>query len=234
MVQPGAKSSNPANGGELAGAIAFAFHKFMQATDDMLPAKVLAYDRATNKAKVQIMVPMVTTQNEVQQRAIVASVPVLQLGGGGFVVSFPIAVNDIGWIKANDRDISIFKKTYSASSGPPTQRLHSFEDAMFIPDTMLQGVTIAEEDDANLVIQNYAGDVKISWWAGFIKLISRFGIGGNPHASVIFHIHSTTKASIPWPLMTTAQRNAIPNPQEGMVIWNIDTHGTNSYNGSTW
>jgi hypothetical protein len=235
MVQPGARAGNPANNTELAGAIQFAYHKFLQNTDDMLPAKVLSYDRTTNRAKLQIMVPMVTTQNEVQQRAIVASVPVLQLGGGGFVISFPIAVGDIGWIKATDRDISMFKKTYSSSSGPPTQRLHSFEDAMFIPDTMLQGVTIAEEDEPNLVIQTYAGDVKISWWAQFLKVIGRVGLGINPDANTIFHIHSTTQASIPWPRMTLVQRNAIPDPIDGMAVWitDVSNHGLSVYNDIT-
>ncbi|OWK42477.1 hypothetical protein [Fimbriiglobus ruber] len=49
---------------------------------------------------------------------------------------------DTGWIKANDRDISLFKQTTAASS-PNTARLHDFADAMFFPDTLLNGVTIA-------------------------------------------------------------------------------------------
>lgn len=232
MVNPAPPSSNPANTGNLAAAVAFAIRKSLQDTDDMLPAKILTYDRDTNRAKVQIMVPYVTTGNEVLQRAIVASVPVFQMGSGGFVISFPVKPGDLGWIKACDRDISMFKKTYNNASGPPTQRLHQFSDAMFFADTMLQQVTITAEDEDNLVIQNYAGTVKIAFWSTFIKLISRLGIGTVPDPNVILDVQSTTKA-FRMPRMTTAQRDAIPNPQEGMLIWNVDTHGINSYNSAT-
>lgn len=235
MVRPSPPAANPANEESLAGAVAFAIRKALEQTDAMLPAKILSYSRTTNRAKVQIMVPNITTGNQVQQRAIIASVPVLQLGAAGFVISFPIAEGDLGWIKACDRDISQFKKTFGNSSGPPTQRLHQFSDAMFVPDTMLRGVTIAGEDADNLVIQNYAGTVKIAWWSSFLKIIApRVGIGRTPDLNAIFDVFSITKASMPFPRMTTAQRNAIPNPQEGMCIWNTDTHGVNSYNGTTW
>jgi hypothetical protein len=127
----------------------------------MLPASVVAYDRATNRASVQPLIPVITTSGVQINRAPVASVPVLQLGGGGFVLSFPIAAGDLGWIKANDRDISLFKQSLK-NSIPNTQRKHSFEDAMFIPDTMFSGVTIAGGDADNVVLQNLAGTVKIS------------------------------------------------------------------------
>ncbi|OWK44053.1 Phage-related protein [Fimbriiglobus ruber] len=72
---------------------------------------------------------------------------------------FPRDDRGYGWIKANDRDISLFKQTTAASS-PNTARLHDFADAMFFPDTLLNGVTIATEDAANAVLQNFAGTVK--------------------------------------------------------------------------
>jgi hypothetical protein len=227
-------SMNLADLNDPVGVVRLILTKFLQGVDDMLPAKVLSYDRTTNRAQVQPLIAMVTTDNRQITRAPVASVPVLQLGGGGFVASFPINAGDLGWIKANDRDISFFKKTLKNAS-PNTQRKHSFEDALFIPDVMLQGVTIASEDVGNLVIQNLAGTVKISWWSTFLKIIApRVGIGITPDANAIFHVASTTKASIPYPLMTQTQRDAIPSPHEGMTIWNTTTHGVSSYNGSTW
>lgn len=233
MVSNAPGSANTADADTLPGMIRFVLTKFLQKTDDMLPAQVIAYDRTTNRAQVMPLIQVVTTASEVVNRAVIASIPVLQLGGGGFVASFPIQPGDLGWIKANDRDISFFKKTLK-NSAPNTQRKHSFEDAIFIPDSMFRNVTIAGEDTNNLVIQNNAGTVKIAWWSTFLKIIApRVGIGGTPNANAILHLISTTKAFIP-PKMTTAQRNAIPSPTEGMIIWNTDTHGLDSYNGTSW
>lgn len=234
MTSPSPPSANPADKGSLAGAIKFALVKYAQNTDDMLPAKVLSYDRTTNRAKVVPLIPFITTGNEIVQRAIIASVPVFQMGSGGFVISFPMNAGDLCWIKANDRDISLFKQLLGPAA-PPTQRKHTFEDAMVFPDTMFQGVNIAEEDNGHLVIQNLAGTVKISWWANLLKIIAPgLGIGGTPDPNAIIDVQSTTKASMIFPRMTQIQRDAIPSPQEGMIIWNLTTHGLSSYNGSTW
>ncbi len=162
-------SRNQAMDGTLLGVFELFRAKFLQSTDDMLPAKVIAYDRATNRAQIQPLIVMVNTLNEQINRAQIASVPVLQIGGGGFVMSFPIKTGDLGWIKANDRDISFFLKTY-ANSAPNTQRKHSFSDAVFIPDSFMKDVTINEEDDDNLVIQSLDGSVRIALWDNQVKI----------------------------------------------------------------
>ena len=52
-------------------------------------------------------------------------------------------------------------------------------------------------------------------------------------ASAILEADSTTKGFLP-PRMTTAQRNAISSPSEGLVVYNTDTDNLNFYSGSTW
>ena len=66
----------------------------------------------------------------------------------------------MGWIKANDRDISLFLQSYT-NNRPNTVRLHTFEDAIFIPDIMT-GYTINSEDADSMVIQNTTGTVRVS------------------------------------------------------------------------
>lgn len=207
--------------------------KMQQQWDDMLPAQVIAYDRASNRAQVQPLIAMVSTNSTLIDRAQIAALPVLQLGGGGFVLSFPLQTGDLGWIKASDRDISLFLQTFQ-NSPPNTQRMHSFSDALFIPDTMLRAVSIAGEDAGNAVFQNTDGTVKIALWDNLIKILAPqgVGIGGTPSANAILDLQSTTKAFKP-PRMTTAQRNAIA-AEEGMVIWNTSVHALQTYNGSTW
>lgn len=53
-----------------------------------------------------------------------------------------------------------------------------------------------------------------------------------PNANAILDLTSTTKAFMP-PRMTTAQRDAIPAPTDGMIIWNTTTGQLEDYN-SGW
>jgi len=107
-------------------------NKNAQATDGMLPAKILEYNRATNRAKVQPLIMQITENGKVIKRPILMSIPVLQYGGGGFLLSFDLKAGDIGWIKANDRDISKFLSSYTNTT-PNTNRLKNFSDGVFIP-----------------------------------------------------------------------------------------------------
>ncbi len=162
-------SLNPASRGDFSGIVRFILTKWLQKTDDMLPAQVVSYDRATNRATIQPMISIVTTNNTLVQRGVLASIPVLQIGGGGFVISCPLKPGDLGWIKANDRDISLFLK-FLQNSSPNTGRLHSFENAMFIPDTMFKNVVINEEDEGNLVIQTIDGTARVAIWPDKVKI----------------------------------------------------------------
>lgn len=194
MTTAAPPSGNPADAGSLAGVIRFAFSKIMQQTDDMLPAVVISYNRTTNRAKVQPLISFVNTLNEVTERAAVGSVPVLQLGGGGFVLSFPIKKGDLGWIKANDRDISKFKQNLSISV-PATQRQKTFEDAMFIPDTMFRAVNINGEDAENVVLQSLDGTVRIALFEDKVKITAPEIVLDTPLTTITGELQAGTNPS---------------------------------------
>ena len=145
-------SIDPADEDSLPGVFRSVLQKFLQQTDDMLPAVVIAYDRATNRATVQPHIMLGTTDGRKISRAQIASVPVLNLGAGGFVLSFPVKPGDLGWIKASDRDISLYLQGGAKEEWPNTKRLHSFEDGLFIPDA-LKGFTVVAEDAERVVLQ---------------------------------------------------------------------------------
>lgn len=163
-------SKNPANSsGDLPGGMREILAKFLQSSvDDMLPAKIIAYDRDTNRAVIQPMVAMVTTNGDNVPRNQLASIPVLNIGGGGFILSFNFFPGDLGWIKANDRDIADFLKRYSEAV-PGTKRIHDFNNGLFIPDVMT-GYTIDSEDVENAVLQTLDGTVKVSLSPDKLKL----------------------------------------------------------------
>lgn len=161
-------SANPADIGHLAGLLRVYGEKLKQNTDDMLPARVVAYDRTTNRATVQPLVQMVTTEGEAVSRAQIPSVPVYQAAGGGFVIAFPLAPGDLGWLKASDRDLSLFLQGL-AETTPNTARTHSFQDGVFYPDIMRQW-TLDAADQTRLVIQSTDGATRIAVGADIVAI----------------------------------------------------------------
>lgn len=162
-------SVDPANEDSLTGLLRQVMGKFLQGVDDMMPATVLAYDRVTNRATVRPQVMMVATDGSQVGRAQIASVPVFQFGGGGFLMSFPIQPGDLGWIKASDRDVSLFFQNEPSEAPPNTTRMHSFEDGLFFPDAMRQW-TLAGEDAERAVWQSTDGTTRVAIGDGIVKV----------------------------------------------------------------
>jgi hypothetical protein len=153
-------ADDPANDQTLVGMIRHAFRKEMMQHDKQLPARVIAVDRVNGLATVQPIVMMVSSNGQMVSRSQVASVPIYSLGHSQFVINFPLQPGDFGWIKANDRDISLYMQA-QGEAAPNTNRLHSFEDGVFFPDA-LKNFTLSGDDAANFVIQNNSGSVKLS------------------------------------------------------------------------
>lgn len=161
-------SRDPANDDSLLGMARQILDKFLAQVDDMLPARVVSYDRQANRATVVPLVKVLTTDNRQVGRAQIAAVPVMMFGGDGVALSFNLKAGDLGWIKANDRDISILLQSYRESA-PNTLRKHSFQDAVFIPDIM-RGLTLAGEDATHAVLQTLDGSVRLAVWPDRIKI----------------------------------------------------------------
>jgi hypothetical protein len=151
---------DPANNDNLAGVLQFTFMKMLQGVNTRLPAQVIKYDRTTNRVQVQILIAMMTTDGSIVSRSQIDSLPVKRYGGGGYVMSFPLNPGDLGWIEANDRDISLFLQSYTESP-PNTARLFNFSDSVFFPDVMT-GYNVQTIDADNFVLSNIDGTVRIS------------------------------------------------------------------------
>jgi hypothetical protein len=197
-------SMDPAYNHSLQGSIIFAFSKMMQTVDGMMPVSVKSYNRATNRAEVQILINTVTTGGDSIVNRVIASVPVLVLGGGGMILSFPVKPGDLGWLIASDRDISNFMSTYTLSD-PNTNRVKSFSDGLFIPDNVKQ-FTLAEGADNSVTLQNVSGSVFVSVSDTEVKIKSP--------TSVI--IESASKVVVETPLLgvignITATGSITPN-----------------------
>lgn len=163
-------SKDPANDGGMPGTLTTVLTKHQQRIHSQLPARVINYDRARNVATVQPLVMVLATDGTTTERAAVAEVPVLALGGGGYVLNFPLKSGDLGWIEASDRDISLFMQSLAVAA-PNTVRLHSFEDGRFVPDAF-RSYVVAGEDAERVVLQTLDGSTRIALGPGVIKMVT--------------------------------------------------------------
>lgn len=159
---------DPANNDTLAGVMQFAFYKLMQGVDGMLPAQVIQVSEDRTRVQVQLLITVITTNGAQISRAQIASLPVFTIGGGGYLLSFPLNPGDLGYVVANDRDISLFLQNYTQSP-PNTGRIKSFSDGVFIPQAMAN-FTIGSGDSGNALLQSKDGTVKITLGTGVITI----------------------------------------------------------------
>lgn len=163
-------NSDQAGRDELQGGVTEAIRRFfLNEFEGMLPARVVSYDDATNRAVIKPLVMIGTTSGGKVSRAKVANIPVYRFGGGGFFMRFPVKPGDLGWLKANDRDISLIFQRGGLEDWPNTERLHKFSDAMFFPDTFKEWVINGANADA-AVWQSLDGVVCISLHAGKVRI----------------------------------------------------------------
>jgi len=158
-----APSIDPADSEDFAGALRQIMQKFLaQSVDDMLPVMVISFDEDKNEARVKPLIQILDTGGNLTSRG-QFTVPVFSFGGGGALMRFRLKPNDLGWIKANDRDISLFLQGLKESA-PNTLRKHQFEDAVLFPDSMRTFTASQEDKDDNAlaVFQTSDGSIKLS------------------------------------------------------------------------
>lgn len=159
MIDNAQPTRNGADSGSWSGAIRQILNKFLaQSIDDMLPARVISYDNVTNMARVQPLIMLRASNQQCLSRGQL-TVPVFNIGGGGAVLRFNLVPGDIGWVKANDRDISNFIQSLEEAS-PNTNRKHKFDDALFFADKMRQ-YSVQDEEGALAVLQTTDGSIRM-------------------------------------------------------------------------
>lgn len=119
--------------------------------DNMLPCQVISHDRVKNRVDIKVLIMLKTTAGEKISRQVIRNIPVFRFGGGGFFFSVPIKAGDFGWIKANDRDISLMFQSGGKEDIPNTKRLHKFNDGLFFPDTLKEWVINGKNAEAVVI-----------------------------------------------------------------------------------
>lgn len=162
-------SNNPADTDTLDGLNNFFADKISQNIKKVIPGIVQSYNRNTNRAVIKPAITGVATQGQKVSKEPLSNIPVLTLGGGGIVLSFPVKAGDTGWLIAADRNISIFKQNL-AESAPNDFRKHQYEDSFFIPDK-INDINITDAD--TFYIQTLTGATSFNLKENLMNLISQ-------------------------------------------------------------
>lgn len=142
-----------------------------------MPAVIVAFDRESNRAKVQPAIYALSNNDEQIAFPELHNIPVHTPGGGGFAASFPLEAGNTGWLMICDRDISLFKQSLTLVP-PNTYRRHQPEDAFFVPD-VLQKIKISPEDISSAVWQKIDGSIKITLSPESVNILGNTNIVGN-------------------------------------------------------
>ncbi|MFU1946107.1 hypothetical protein ACLQ81_17250, partial [Bordetella avium] len=87
MQQTVSPNIDPADEGSLAGVLKSWLKGYIREHhDDMLPATVVSYDDAINRAVVRPLIMVGTTDGRKISRGAIPNIPVFRFGGGGFFV----------------------------------------------------------------------------------------------------------------------------------------------------
>jgi hypothetical protein len=141
----------------------------IQSIDNVLPAKVINFKSGPpDYVQVQPLIKVLGTDGASVSRAQISSVPVCQIGGGGYVIRFNIMPGDHGLLIACDRDISLYMQS-GQESQPNTYRKKDFSDSFFLPIVM-RDYLINSEDMGNAVLQNIGGSIRISLFSDKVKI----------------------------------------------------------------
>lgn len=154
------------------------------------PGRVVSYDAATKRARVQPALDVRLTQDaaamlgmESIARPVLVDVPVLPIAGGGMVFHVPLAEGDMVALHYSRRGIEDFKRTYQVAVPPPEVKLAE-RDAWaspgfgslrdFVP--VSDGATIQTEDGKTYVevhpdrIQARRGDEYVALAEGLLVI----------------------------------------------------------------
>ena len=156
--------------GDLGASLAGALRQALMQVEGMLPAVVIAVDRAAGRCTVKPMVMAGTVSGQKVARPQVAGVPIMCLGAGGIYASYPVKAGDLGFLFAGDRDASLFYQSNGGEDWPNTERLHSFSDGGFLPlrlfDFSIAGGVLAD----GFCLQTESGQTFVTVKEGEIQL----------------------------------------------------------------
>lgn len=139
---------------------------FLGQTHTMMPARIVEYDAAEQKASVQPLLQRRVRgedgQEFIESLPIIPDVPVAFPRSGSFFVSFPLQPGDSVMLIFSERSLDKWSQTTGTDEVDPDDfRMHDLTDAVAYPGLYPFGASLSDADPENLVIGVDSGGVQL-------------------------------------------------------------------------
>lgn len=136
--------------------------KFIDGLFTSIPAEILKVDdyQSFQTVDVKPLINKIYEDGVVEKLPVLYKVPVIMLGGGGALISVPLAVGDKVLLMFSMRDIDSWKASTGENITPATKRQHSINDAIAIPGLYPNGDNLSP-DATDLVMKFQGSEVRL-------------------------------------------------------------------------
>jgi len=152
---------------------------------------VVGYDQTTNSVAVKPLIEDSRIANGSRTTLalpVINEVPVAFPNGGGYRITFPIQVGDVGWLMFADRSLDAWLAT-GREVDPVDDRDHDLNDAVFYPGTRPYGNALNAPTDCmsigaddGPVIEIDGSEIRVGG-AGAVSLVTKAEFDAHVHAT---------------------------------------------------
>ena len=193
-------------------------NSIMRSISVSMPCKIVSYDRTTHLATVKPLLNFKYFHCPVVESDEIPDVEILRMMAGGFLIDFPIAAGDTGWLIAVDRD-ALDVKTRSGTALPRSSVVNSYKSGFWIPDQWGDDtkLNISGVDENRLVIMSKDGAQKISLGGSDINVVATsVNITGDVNVTGNLAVSGTIKetgADVTLSTHTHKENGVVGNPE---------------------
>ncbi len=144
----------------LSDVIRIRINKALQDMHVALPGRVENYDATTQKASIQPVIKGLFEDEEgvrqVERLPVIPNVPVQWPQGGGYFISFPLAIGDTGLLLFSEASLDVWLNE-GGEVDPLDDRRNHLSDAIFIPGVRSFKTPLSEASGDHAVIGKEGG-----------------------------------------------------------------------------
>lgn len=150
---------------ELEELLTLAVRDFLGDVHTAMPGKVVKYDPSIQKADIKPLIKRRIVHEDgselLEELPVIPDVPVQFPRGGGFFLSFPLAIGDLVQLHFQERSIDNYLSGDGEDTDPDEFRMFDLSDAVAVPGFYPFRLPIKDISAANLVMGNDDGGIQI-------------------------------------------------------------------------